>query len=103
MTLADTTIPYGGVQPAAAFGQGSPERAASARPWGVWTSLAWAGAGVAFISLFAIADRGWNLELSLESQIVWASLSYCAAITAIVLAMRLTRVPIRESLGLARL
>ena len=101
--MADTTVPYGGVQPAAAFGRGSPERAASARPWGVWTTLAWAGAGIAFISLFAIADRGLNLQLSLESQIVWASLSYCAVITTIVLAMRLTRVPIRESLGLARL
>jgi CAAX protease family protein len=56
-----------------------------------------------FISLFGIADSGWNLGLSLETHIVWASFAYCAVVAATVLAMRLTRVPIRESLGLARL
>src|SRR5206468_642220 len=58
---------------------------------------------IVFISLFEIVNRGWNLDLSLGTQIVWASFAYFAVITAIVLAMRWTRVPIRESLGLARL
>jgi len=65
--------------------------------------MAWAGASIAFITSIAIANRTLSFDLPLATQIVWASFAYCAVITVTVLAMRLTCVPIRESLGLARL
>src|SRR5262249_47447253 len=52
--------------------------------------------------MIEVANRGWDLGLSLGPRIVWAIMAYCAVVAMIVLATRSTRVPMRDYLGLAR-
>lgn len=96
--MVDTTVPYAGLPPTAALGRGPP-----ARPWGVWATLVWAGAGMLFISLFEMANWGWGLKLSFELRIVWGLFGYCVIAAGLLLAVRATPVPVGDYLGLTRL
>jgi membrane protease YdiL (CAAX protease family) len=71
------------------------------RGWGVWGTLAWTGGGIFLASLQPIAEAlRFDLPLQLES-VVQCMVSV-AVITMVVLATRLTGIPVPDYLGLAR-
>lgn len=96
--MANTTVSHAGLQPTAALSQGLP-----ARPWGVWATLAWAGAATMLFSVFEIANWGWGFKLSIEFRVFWALFASCAVVTMLVLATRSTGVGVRDYLGLTHL
>ena len=96
--MPGATIPYEGLRVRTA----GPDQVSCARPWGVWATCTWTCAGVLLISAMEVANRTWDLGLSLGPRIVWAITAYCAVLAMIVLATRSTLAPIRDYLGLAR-